>query len=92
MLIAAIFVFFMFILWAFVDDRPEWQRQAAQREHERRQNESMAQRQEREARTAALSSYNFAALMNSTSFSQSLQFMQSGEDERLMVVAFDDSV
>eukprot|EP01084_Bolivina_argentea_P236919 398293_1 len=89
--IGVIFAVFLFILWAFVDDRPEWQRMAQKREDMRRHNETLAQQREREARNAALSSFSNADLLNSTSLSVSLQQMQSGEDERLMIVAFDDS-
>eukprot|EP01083_Nonionella_stella_P094915 266421_1 len=89
--IGVIFLIFLFILWAFVDDRPEWQKQAAKKEAERRKNETLKQQKERETRNAALASYNYAHLLNSTSLSVSLQQMQSGDDERLMIVAFDDS-
>eukprot|EP00486_Rosalina_sp_Unknown_P005740 CAMPEP_0201570744 /NCGR_PEP_ID=MMETSP0190_2-20130828/13118_1 /ASSEMBLY_ACC=CAM_ASM_000263 /TAXON_ID=37353 /ORGANISM="Rosalina sp." /LENGTH=556 /DNA_ID=CAMNT_0047994603 /DNA_START=38 /DNA_END=1708 /DNA_ORIENTATION=- len=91
MVIGGIVLFFMFLLWAFVDDTPEWQKRAQAQEAERRRNETLAQQQERRDRQAALSSFNFADLVNSTSLSVSLQSMQTGEDDRLMIVAFDDS-
>jgi len=86
-----LFVFFLFILWAFVDDTPEWQRHAQQREQERRANETRAKQFERQQRSAALAQFNHAELMNSSSLSSSLQLMQTGEDDRLVVVAFADS-
>ena len=92
MVIVGIILFFMFILWAFVDDTPEWQKRAQAQEAERRRNETLAQQRERQERQAALSQFNFADLLNSTSLSVSLQSMQTGEDDRLMIVAFDDSV
>ena len=92
MVIGGLILFFMFMLWAFVDDTPEWQKRAQAQEAERRRNETLARQKEGEERRAALASYNFADLLNSTSLSVSLQSMQSGEDDRLMIVAFDDSV
>ena len=92
MVIGGIIIFFMFILWAFVDDTPEWQKRAQRQEQERRRNETLAQQREREARQAALSSFNHADLLNSSLLTKSLQSMQSGDFDRLMIVAFDDSV
>ena len=90
--IGVLFLIFMFVLWAFVDDRPEWKRRAQEQEMERKRNETLAKQKERNERNAALWSYNHAELFNSSSLSESLRLMQSGEDDRLMVVAFDDSV
>merc|ERR1712176_1640591 len=65
--------------------------QAQFEEQQRRKNESLAKQQERRDRNAALASYNYADLLNSTALSSTLQSMQKQEDDRLTVVAFENS-
>eukprot|EP01084_Bolivina_argentea_P227495 384199_1 len=45
--IGTLVVFFLFILWAFVDDRPEWQKYEDEQREERAKNETLKAQQEK---------------------------------------------